>query len=102
MREEARELPICTEKAESNGALVAVRNSGPRLDLKSVERLFEAFNYRLHKSNIEQQHRSIVYQPPADWIYDRDRETVIRRRPPPSFHQRVHYSRPSMPHGRRA
>jgi hypothetical protein len=56
----------------------------------------------LHKSNIEQQHRPIVYQPPADWIYDRDRETVIRRRPPPSFHRRVHCSRPSMPHGRRA
>jgi C4-dicarboxylate-specific signal transduction histidine kinase len=43
MREEARELPICTEKEESNGALVAVRDSGPGLDLKSVDRLFEAF-----------------------------------------------------------
>lgn len=40
--------------------------------------------------------------PRADWIYDRDRETVIRRRPPPSFHRQVHCSRPSMPHGRRA
>jgi crotonobetainyl-CoA:carnitine CoA-transferase CaiB-like acyl-CoA transferase len=26
----------------------------------------------LHKSNIEQQHRPILDQPPADWIYDRD------------------------------
>jgi C4-dicarboxylate-specific signal transduction histidine kinase len=43
MREGARELLICTEKVESNGALVAVRDSGPGLDLKSVDRLFEAF-----------------------------------------------------------
>ena len=43
MREGARELLICTEKAESNGALVAVRDSGPGLDMKSVDRLFEAF-----------------------------------------------------------
>ena len=43
MREGARELLICTEEAEPNGALVAVRDSGPGLDLKSVDRLFEAF-----------------------------------------------------------
>jgi C4-dicarboxylate-specific signal transduction histidine kinase len=43
MREGARELLICTEKAEPNGALVAVRDSGPGLDLKSVDHLFEAF-----------------------------------------------------------
>jgi C4-dicarboxylate-specific signal transduction histidine kinase len=43
MREGARELLICTEKAESNGALVAVRDSGPGLDLKTADRLFEAF-----------------------------------------------------------
>jgi C4-dicarboxylate-specific signal transduction histidine kinase len=43
MREEARELLICTENEESNGALVAVRDSGPGLDLKSVDRLFEPF-----------------------------------------------------------
>jgi len=43
MREGARELLICTEKAESNGALVTVRDSGPGLDLKTVDRLFEAF-----------------------------------------------------------
>jgi C4-dicarboxylate-specific signal transduction histidine kinase len=43
MREQARELLICTGKEESNGALVAVRDSGPGLDLKTVNRLFEAF-----------------------------------------------------------
>jgi C4-dicarboxylate-specific signal transduction histidine kinase len=43
MREGARELLICTEKAESNSALVAVRDSGPGLDLKTADRLFEAF-----------------------------------------------------------
>jgi C4-dicarboxylate-specific signal transduction histidine kinase len=43
MREEARELLICTEKEESNGVLVAIRDSGPGLDLKTVNRLFEAF-----------------------------------------------------------
>jgi hypothetical protein len=85
-----------------NGALVAVRDSGPGLDPKSVDRLFEAFYTTVCTSNIAQQHRPIVYRPTADWIYDRDRETVIRRKPPPSFHRRVHCSRPSMPHGRRA
>jgi C4-dicarboxylate-specific signal transduction histidine kinase len=43
MREGARELLICTEEAESNGALVAVGDSGPGLDPKSADRLFEAF-----------------------------------------------------------
>ncbi len=43
MREEARELLICTEKEEANGALVAVRDTAPGLDLKGVDRLFEAF-----------------------------------------------------------
>jgi C4-dicarboxylate-specific signal transduction histidine kinase len=43
MREGARELLICTERAESSGALVTVRDSGPGLDLKSVDRLFDAF-----------------------------------------------------------
>jgi signal transduction histidine kinase len=43
MLEGARELLICTEKAEPNDALVAVRDSGPGLDLKSVDCLFEAF-----------------------------------------------------------
>jgi hypothetical protein len=28
----------------------------------------------LHKSNIERQHRPILDQPPADWIYDRDND----------------------------
>jgi C4-dicarboxylate-specific signal transduction histidine kinase len=44
MREGARELLICTEEAESNGALVAVGDSGPGLDPKSADRLFEAFH----------------------------------------------------------
>jgi signal transduction histidine kinase len=43
IREGARELLICTEKAESSGALVTVRDSGPGLDLKTADRLFEAF-----------------------------------------------------------
>jgi signal transduction histidine kinase len=43
MREGARELLICIEKSDSNGALVAVRDSGPGLDLETVDRLFEAF-----------------------------------------------------------
>ena len=43
MREEARQLLICTEKEESDGALVAVQDSSPGLALKSVDRLFEAF-----------------------------------------------------------
>src|ERR1700757_3872851 len=32
----------------------------------------------LHKSNIEQQHRPIFDQPPADWIYDRDRLAGVK------------------------
>jgi K+-sensing histidine kinase KdpD len=43
MREEAHGLLICTENEEANGALVSVRDSGPGLDLTSVDRLFEAF-----------------------------------------------------------
>jgi C4-dicarboxylate-specific signal transduction histidine kinase len=43
MREGARELLICTERSDSNGALVAVRDSGPGLDLETMDRLFEAF-----------------------------------------------------------
>jgi C4-dicarboxylate-specific signal transduction histidine kinase len=43
MRKEARGLLICTENEETNGALVSVRDSGPGLDLTSVDRLFEAF-----------------------------------------------------------
>jgi C4-dicarboxylate-specific signal transduction histidine kinase len=43
MREGARELQICTGKAGSNAALVAVRDSGPGLDPKIVDHLFEAF-----------------------------------------------------------
>jgi len=42
-REGSRELLICTEKSDSNGALVAVQDSGPGLDLETVDRLFDAF-----------------------------------------------------------
>jgi C4-dicarboxylate-specific signal transduction histidine kinase len=42
-REGSRELLICTEKAESNSALVAIRDSGPGLAPKSNDRLFEPF-----------------------------------------------------------
>jgi hypothetical protein len=101
MREEPRELPICTEKEESTAGWwrceIRVRDW-----IRRVDRLFEAFYTTVCTSNIAQQHRPIVYRPTADWIYDRNRETVIRRKPPPSFHRRVHCSRPSMPHGRRA
>jgi signal transduction histidine kinase len=41
--EEGRDLLISTEKAESSGVLVAVKDSGPGLGLASPERLFEAF-----------------------------------------------------------
>jgi C4-dicarboxylate-specific signal transduction histidine kinase len=43
MRDGARELLVCTGKAASNDVLVAVRDSGPGLDLNSAGRLFEAF-----------------------------------------------------------
>jgi C4-dicarboxylate-specific signal transduction histidine kinase len=41
--EEARELLISTGRAEPDGVLVAVRDSGPGLTAASFERLFEAF-----------------------------------------------------------
>ena len=41
--EGARELLISTGKAESDGVLVAVRDSGPGLAPATLERLFEAF-----------------------------------------------------------
>ena len=41
--EGARELRISTETNESNGALVAVRDSGPGLDPASLKQLFDAF-----------------------------------------------------------
>jgi C4-dicarboxylate-specific signal transduction histidine kinase len=40
----ARELLISTGKADAGGVLVAVRDSGPGLDPKSTDRLFEAFH----------------------------------------------------------
>ena len=53
MPEGSRELLICTEKAESNSALVAVRDSGPGLAPKSINHLFEAFyTTKLHGMGI--------------------------------------------------
>jgi signal transduction histidine kinase len=40
---EARELRISTKKDTSNGVLVAVEDTGPGLDPKSVDRVFDAF-----------------------------------------------------------
>jgi PAS domain S-box-containing protein len=39
----ARELQISTSRIASNGVLVSLRDSGPGLDPKSADRLFEAF-----------------------------------------------------------
>ena len=39
----SRELSISTEQTQANGVLVAVRNSGPGVDAKHLERVFEAF-----------------------------------------------------------
>jgi PAS domain S-box-containing protein len=39
----ARELLISTEQTETNGVLVAVRDSGPGIDAKAVQRVFEPF-----------------------------------------------------------
>jgi signal transduction histidine kinase len=41
--EETRELLISTRKAENEGVLVAVRDSGPGLAPATLERLFESF-----------------------------------------------------------
>jgi C4-dicarboxylate-specific signal transduction histidine kinase len=43
MSEGPRDLLISTAKTDSEGVLVAVRDSGPGLAPESVERLFEPF-----------------------------------------------------------
>jgi PAS domain S-box-containing protein len=41
--EDQRELVVCSARDESKSVLVAVQDSGPGLDPKSLERLFDAF-----------------------------------------------------------
>jgi C4-dicarboxylate-specific signal transduction histidine kinase len=41
--EGARELLISTEQSQTNGVLVAVRDSGPGIDPERIERVFDAF-----------------------------------------------------------
>jgi PAS domain S-box-containing protein len=44
LREGNRDLLICTQKAEPNGVLVEVRDSGPGFAPTTIEQLFEAFH----------------------------------------------------------
>jgi signal transduction histidine kinase len=44
LREGNRDLLICTQKAEPNGVLVEVRDSGPGFAPTTIKQLFEAFH----------------------------------------------------------
>jgi signal transduction histidine kinase len=43
VREGTRELTISTEQTKAKGVLVAVRDTGPGIDPKNIDRVFEAF-----------------------------------------------------------
>jgi C4-dicarboxylate-specific signal transduction histidine kinase len=43
VQEKPRELSVSTEQTQANGVLVAVRDSGPGIDAKHLDRVFEAF-----------------------------------------------------------
>jgi PAS domain S-box-containing protein len=43
VQEGPRELSISTEQTQANGVIVAVRDSGPGIDAKHLERIFETF-----------------------------------------------------------
>ena len=43
VQERPRELLISTEQTQTNGVLLAVHDSGPGIDAKHLERVFQAF-----------------------------------------------------------
>jgi hypothetical protein len=75
--------PNISLSIDPNGSLLGLRRRSTlicclstRISASSVardrSRSITAPKTSLHKSNIDQQHRPILDQPPADWIYDRD------------------------------